>query len=74
MARHLAGVGLALLVACAERAEPAGDPTAIAWELESGTIDDRPIPIVDGHPITLAFAEGEAGGTAACNGYGARLP
>jgi len=71
--RYLAVVGLALLVACAEPAEPAGDPTAIAWELESGTIDDRPIPIVDGHPITLAFTDRGAGGTAACNRYGGSL-
>lgn len=25
---------------------------------------------MDGHPITLSFTEGGAGGTAACNGYG----
>ena len=73
MGRHLAVIGLALLIACAEPADPAGDPTAIAWELESGTIDDQPIPIVDGHPITFAFSETGAGGTAACNGYGGSL-
>jgi len=68
--RYLAVVGLALLVACAEPAEPAGDPTAIAWELESGTVGGESIPIVDGHPITLSFTDDGAGGTAACNGYG----
>lgn len=70
MGRYFPVVGLVLLVGCAEPAGPPGDPTAIAWELESAAIDDQPIPIVDGHPITLSFTDGGAGGTAACNGYG----
>jgi len=57
--------------ACAEPGEPgSSDPTRSAWELESGTLDDGPISIVVGHPITLSFTEDSAGGTAACNGYG----
>jgi heat shock protein HslJ len=40
------------------------------WQLESGTSDGEPIPILDSHPITLSFTEDGAGGTAACNGYG----
>jgi len=58
------------LAACAELGEPASDPTESAWELVSGTLDGEPIPIVEGHPITLSFHEAGAGGTAACNGYG----
>jgi heat shock protein HslJ len=58
------------LAACAELGEPASDPTESAWELVSGTLDGEPIPIVEGHPITLSFHEAAAGGTAACNGYG----
>jgi heat shock protein HslJ len=62
------------LIACAETnrsGDPGvGDPTAVAWELESGTLEGEPIPIVAGHPITLSFTDDGAGGTAACNGYG----
>jgi heat shock protein HslJ len=60
-----------VLAACAEPGEPAAsDPTEDAWELRSGTLGGEPIPMVDGHPITLTFTEDGAGGTAACNGYG----
>lgn len=41
-----------------------------AWELESGTYDGDPIPIVDSHPITMTLEDGQIGGTAACNSYG----
>jgi heat shock protein HslJ len=62
---------LGLLVACAEPDEQEGsDPTDQAWELESGSVAGGPIPIVDGHPITLSFVDDGVGGTAACNGYG----
>lgn len=43
-----------------------------AWELESGTINGQPIPIVKTHPITITLDDGNAGGSAACNGYGGR--
>jgi len=46
------------------------DPMGTTWQLESGTSDGEPIPILDSHPITLSFTEDGAGGTAACNGYG----
>ncbi|MGH8870872.1 MAG: META domain-containing protein [Acidimicrobiia bacterium] len=63
------------LAACADPSDPSpppgADPTGIAWELESGSLDGGPIPIVASHPITLSFSEEGAGGTAACNGYGA---
>lgn len=41
-----------------------------SWELESGTLNDQPIPILDSHPITMTLEAAEIGGTAACNGYG----
>lgn len=40
------------------------------WELESGALDDEPIPMVDSHPITMTLEDDEIYGTAACNGYG----
>ena len=43
-----------------------------AWQLESGTFDDEPIPIVDSHPITMTLDGDQISGTAACNGYGGR--
>jgi len=70
----IATLGLTL-GACAEgdgapADPPTSDPTASAWELESGSLDGGTIPILDSHPITLSFTEDGAGGTAACNGYG----
>ncbi len=71
---HSVVVALALtLVACAEPGEATGsDPTQNAWELESGSLDETTIRLVEGHPITLSFgADGDGVvGTAACNGYG----
>jgi heat shock protein HslJ len=48
------------------------EPASIegAWQLVSGTLDDEPIPMVDGFPITLTIEAETVGGTAACNGYG----
>ena len=62
---------LALTVAaCAEPSEQAAtDPTETAWVLESGSINDAAVPVLDTHPITLVFEEDEAGGTSACNQY-----
>jgi heat shock protein HslJ len=60
------------LAACADPAdEAAADPTETAWVLESGTVDGAEIALVDSHPITLTFDEGQAGGSAGCNTYGA---
>lgn len=44
-----------------------------SWQLMSGTVDGRPVPIVDSHPITLNIDGYVIGGTAACNGYGGNL-
>ncbi|HEX9848458.1 MAG TPA: META domain-containing protein, partial [Acidimicrobiia bacterium] len=41
-----------------------------AWQLTSGTVDGEAIPILESHPITIEFGDGQVGGTAACNGYG----
>jgi len=54
--------------ACGEPAEPGS--VEGAWQLESGTLDGEPIPMVDGHPITLTIEGDTVGGTAACNSYG----
>jgi heat shock protein HslJ len=56
------------LAACGQAAEPAS--IAGAWQLEEGTLDGDPIPLVDGFPITLTIDAETVGGTAACNGYG----
>ncbi len=57
-----------LLGACGTR--PSGVSIAGAWELQAGTLDGRPITMVQGYPITLTFEDGRYSGTAACNGYG----
>jgi heat shock protein HslJ len=44
-----------------------------AWQLESGTLDGAPVPMVDTHPITLTVEGDRVSGTAACNGYGGEL-
>lgn len=44
-----------------------------AWQLESGTLDGKPIPMVGTHPITLAIEGDTVSGTAACNGYGGKV-
>ena len=72
MGRSFLALGCVVIVlsACADPGGQGADPTAIAWELVSGSVDGVDIPIVDGHPITLSFTDDTAGGTAACNGYG----
>jgi heat shock protein HslJ len=47
------------------------DPTDVGWALVSGSLDGSPVPIVQGHPITLTLDRGLAMGHAACNGYSA---
>lgn len=41
-----------------------------AWQLETGTFDGVPIPMVASHPITVTLEGDQITGTAACNGYG----
>ena len=64
------GCAVFVLTACADLRGQDADPTAIAWELVSGSVEGAEIPIVDGRPITLSFTDDGAEGTAACNGYG----
>jgi heat shock protein HslJ len=67
-------LGWAVLAAtCADTGQPSADPTGIAWELETGTVDGAAVTLVDSHPITLTITGDEARGTAACNGYGASV-
>jgi len=40
-----------------------------SWQLVSGEIEGKPVPIIDSHPITLIIGEDAVGGTAACNNY-----
>lgn len=40
-----------------------------SWQLVSGEVDGKSIPIIDTHPITLTIGEDAVGGTAACNTY-----
>lgn len=44
-----------------------------AWELESGTLDGAPLPIISSHPITMTLDGEQIGGTAACNSYGGQF-
>jgi heat shock protein HslJ len=41
-----------------------------SWQMTSGTVDGKQIPILDSHPITIDFEDDEVSGTASCNGYG----
>lgn len=41
-----------------------------SWQLDSGTYQGEPVPIVGSHPITMTLEAGRIGGTAACNSYG----
>lgn len=41
----------------------------MVWELQSGSVADAPVPIIEGHPITLSLSDDGAGGKSACNSY-----
>jgi heat shock protein HslJ len=65
---------LVAMAACGQNS-PAGDRTQgldSSWELREGTGPDGPVPLVDGHPITLTVDTdmGTVSGRAACNSYG----
>jgi heat shock protein HslJ len=61
-----------VLLACAEPSEQAAtDPTDTAWRLESGTLNEGAVRVLETHPITLVFDDDGAGGTSACNHYSA---
>lgn len=44
-----------------------------AWELDAGSLDGEPIPILDSHPITMTLEGDQISGKAACNSYGGRF-
>jgi heat shock protein HslJ len=60
-------VGL-VVAGCGEPAQPVSIEGA--WQLASGTLDNEPIPLVDGHPITMTIEGDTVGGVASCNSYG----
>jgi heat shock protein HslJ len=43
------------------------------WQLQAGTNQGQPVPIVAGSPINLKIDGTQAGGTAACNHYGGQI-
>ncbi len=65
-------IALMLLVTSACTAAEVDLPELIGdWELLGGTVGGDAFPVVDGHRITMNFADdGAVGGVAACNSYG----
>ena len=63
---------LALVLAACASTGSAADLDG-AWQLQSGTYDGDPVPILDSHPITLTIDGHDISGTAACNGYGGEI-
>jgi heat shock protein HslJ len=67
---------LALFIASCGQAdippeETAGDPLAgTEWQLVSYGDLDEPLSVIQNHPPTITFEEGEAGGSGSCNSYG----
>ena len=69
------------LAACRDDPAPRPSPSAGdglvdvsgAWVLEGGQSDGVPIPIVAGHPVTMAVDGTRIDGTSACNSYSAEL-
>lgn len=67
---------VALATACGDTAPATGEPPERLdgdWRLVEGHGPDGEIPIVEGHDITLSIDDGDWGGTAACNTYGATV-
>jgi heat shock protein HslJ len=65
-----------LAVAACSHNDPSPPPVDVvgAWVLDSGIQGGAPVPMVDGHRITLTIEpDGSAGGTSACNSYGGRV-
>lgn len=63
-------IALVLIVAgCA--AMPQANPEIDGnWQLVSGNVAGQPLPLVEGHPITLQVEGSNASGSSACNQYG----
>ncbi|HEX6299466.1 MAG TPA: META domain-containing protein [Acidimicrobiia bacterium] len=41
-----------------------------SWQMTTGTVDGKEIPLLDSHPISITFQGDQVSGTASCNGYG----
>jgi heat shock protein HslJ len=63
-----------LLASCGSAGGAGGDPFGgSTWVLVAGSADGAAIVPIDGYPVTLRVEDGQAGGTAACNGYGGAI-
>ena len=68
---HAAWLAVALpLTGCSGDSGPDVD-VAGSWVLVSGRTADGPLALAPGSRVSLTFADGEAGGKAPCNDYGA---
>lgn len=63
---------LVLVVSACGSEPPLAQPIELSgsWQLTSGTHDGATLEPIATHPVTIEFAGGRVGGTAACNGYG----
>ncbi len=52
-------------------APPPPSVEGTSWALVAGGGPAGDVPLVEGYPVTLTFQDGQLGGTASCNGYGA---
>lgn len=61
----------ALALALASCGAPAA-PSDVqgTWQLSSGVVDGKQIPIQESHPVTMTLEDDSIGGVAACNSYG----
>lgn len=41
-----------------------------SWQMTAGTVDGEAMPLIESHPVTITFEDGQVTGTASCNGYG----
>jgi heat shock protein HslJ len=74
MTKRIAALGLALLLAaCGSDAGDGPAGPAGEWRLTDGTHDGAPLQVPANAPITMIVADGEIGGTAACNRYGGEV-
>lgn len=63
-----------LLASCGQTGDAGGDPFGgSTWVLVSGSADGTAIVPIDGYPVTFRVEDGQAVGTAACNGYGGAI-
>ena len=70
--RNLLGLAVLVLTVAACASSEISLPAVVGdWELQTGTLDGDPFPIVEGNRITMNLSDdGSVGGVAACNSYG----